>query len=519
MLLSPTLLRSKPTANYCGLTVVMSNPSRFDYKQLLSGYAGQYFDECLSPIHRSQCDIRLFNDPSPLLPNTKVVLCFGIVAAKHYFASQDSTILEVRGSPILKSGVVFIASISPQDGVDIKASYEKNLNKNTKEYLGLETPANSGDGDECGDDSDAKRTYARTSRSNFKFWLKADITKAKQLLRPEVVSALVEQTNFSDYRVYPPLEEAINALLTAKTPIVLDIETSPNLDLWCVGFGTTEDKAPVYVVPVFDYTKSLAYSNIPHFLRALSICMLKNGVIAHNAMFDLFVLASCYNVSFGRNIFDTMLAAHRLEPEIEKSLGHCISLYTLMPYHKNEGNFQPCNKYQQEALWSYNGKDVYTTRLLYHKLKLQENASVKQVNASIYPYLLMELFGISYDDSKVKDIISLNDRYMTQYLRLLRVMTGYNLLPSSPKSCTHYYHDILKYKVVKRSKKTKAPSLDEKAMLTLAVSHDHPTIPLVLEYRRLKRQTGQLKFKPWNQYDESTNLAQRDIRKELYNHA
>lgn len=119
-----------------------------------------------------------------------------------------------------------------------------------------------------------------------------------------------------------------------------------------------------------------------------------------------------------------------------------------------------------------------------------------------------------FDNNKRIEIIKKNDRWMTQILRILYVCTGYPLKPTSSKSCINFYHKILKAKVIKRSGKTGNPSLDEKALLKLAIEFDHPTIPLVLEYRRLAKQTGQLKFRPWS-FDDSIKLVDRDIRKEL----
>ncbi len=63
-------------------------------------------------------------------------------------------------------------------------------------------------------------------------------------------------------------------------------------------------------------------------LRALAVALRDNTVVIHNALFDLFVLAYRYGIPAPPNVYDTMLAHHRLFPEVEKSLGHCISLYT-----------------------------------------------------------------------------------------------------------------------------------------------------------------------------------------------
>ncbi len=57
---------------------------------------------------------------------------------------------------------------------------------------------------------------------------------------------------------------------------------------------------------------------------------------------------------------------------------------------------------------------------------------------------------------------------------------------------------MLGYKIIKRSKKSGKPSLDEKAMLKLKLLHDNPVIDLCIAYRGAIKETGSLKFIPWS---------------------
>ena len=58
------MLRHKPKFSYCGLTIVLSNPSRFDVLKLLSSRGGDFFENfCLQPDYNlMQCDVRLAED-------------------------------------------------------------------------------------------------------------------------------------------------------------------------------------------------------------------------------------------------------------------------------------------------------------------------------------------------------------------------------------------------------------------------------------------------------------------------
>ena len=97
------MLRNRPQYKYCGLTIVLSNPSRFDRNELLSATGGWFFnDRCLRPdYNRHQCDIRLKDDRSELLPNTKCVLLLGEPAAKLWLNNNENTLGEIRGSVYL----------------------------------------------------------------------------------------------------------------------------------------------------------------------------------------------------------------------------------------------------------------------------------------------------------------------------------------------------------------------------------------------------------------------------------
>lgn len=129
------MLRHKPKLTYKGLTVILSNPSRFDNLNLLSAGGGRIFDEALRPdFNRMNCDIRLKDDTSPFLDGTKCVLLLGNEASKQIINS-DSSLGAIRGSVYFNSSssnipptIPIIPSFFPQDAADIK-NYEKEYNE------------------------------------------------------------------------------------------------------------------------------------------------------------------------------------------------------------------------------------------------------------------------------------------------------------------------------------------------------------------------------------------------------
>src|SRR5512137_1327691 len=123
-------MRNLPSFKYCGLTIVLSNPSRFDLRHLMTGAAGDWFnDYCLSPeCNRYQCDIRTLDtlENEMLLPQTKAILFLGETCLSKVLAVNGS-IHAHRGSPYLYKGIPAIPSYLPQDCTDPK-DYESTHN-------------------------------------------------------------------------------------------------------------------------------------------------------------------------------------------------------------------------------------------------------------------------------------------------------------------------------------------------------------------------------------------------------
>ena len=172
-------MRHPPRLPYSGLTVVLSNPSRNDKTELLSGIAGHYFQtQCLGEtLSRHACDIRTSDTiKDGLIEGTKGLLLLGESAYRGWTGNtyKDYSLNEQRGVPILSSfgDIPAIASYFPQDALDV-VDHESRLNpqEETKEYGDDEQ-----DSSEEEDDDSAKKK-GKTKRANFRFWLKKDTQK------------------------------------------------------------------------------------------------------------------------------------------------------------------------------------------------------------------------------------------------------------------------------------------------------------------------------------------------------
>lgn len=511
-----SILRTKPAFTYNGITLVLSNPSRFDIRNenLLTASGEDLVNEfCLQPeFNTFQCDIRVKECGEPLLPNTRVIMTLG-ESATHLWLPQtrENSIGEVRGSVFIsqKTGIPTIPSFFPQDAAD-----PRDLEGEFNDLQSDETESQSA---ETEDNDNPKRRHGKTRRNNFAFWMQQDFKKAKWLAKGNPIPKSPDV----NYNIYPEITKVIDLLTNSKNKnLFIDIETDAFLNITCIGlsFGLPE----IYVVPIilWDYTPAYDMLLLARLFRALAVSFRDNQTVAHNGSgFDFFVFGYKLSLPVGARLYDTMLAHHRCFPQVEKSLGHCMSMWTWQPFHKDEGSFGYRNQQQAKQLWQYCGKDIYGLILIFESINAYAARvpglvnSIQQANDSIRPYLICQLQGIKYDEQLVKEMLVENDRLMMQYLRIIEYLVGKdNLkeirgkgkssLPSSNKQCVKYFHDLLGYEVVARGKPDETgkrnSSLAKGAMFKLRLKYENPVIDLILAYRRVQKETSTLKFNPWS---------------------
>jgi hypothetical protein len=507
------LLRHFPKFQYLGLTIIMSNPSRNDHNRLLDGNEGLWFEnECLKTISRYQCDIRLIDDKGPLLPGTKVVLILG-ARAHSLFTGANTTLDENRGSPIIVNGVPCISTFTPRDALD------------PKDYETTKNPyAVSDEEDEAIQDEDkvgavlVEKGRGSTAWSNYRFWVRQDTKKAIRILEN---NGHIPQADVSpNYIISPSSGQIIEVLTKTKgCDLYFDMETDfYSMDMRCFAFSFSNKPQDVYVVPVLDTNYKPAYSNLAGIFRALAVGLRDNCVVAHNgSSFDFPVLAYKYKIPIGKRSFDTLIAQHRIYPTIEKSLGHCMSLWTYEPYHKNEGIHGYHTGEQARQLYLYCGKDVWgmylvkKAQLEFAKEDAGLQASIQQGMDAIRPYMITSLLGIKFDEELRKSKVKENDRKMYQYLRIMRMLCGPKIEPLiSNKKCVEYFHNMLGYPVQMRTKKGGA-SLAKDSLYKLRLKVENPVIDFLIKYRETQKETGTLNFKVWLPTDEMKTPSQGQL--------
>ena len=214
-------------------------------------------------------------------------------------------------------------------------------------------------------------------------------------------------------------------------------------------------------------------------------------------------------------------------PDVEKSLGHLVSYWTLQGFHKDtsaHGYFTPQMVYDE---CKYCAKDVFTTALV-HQAQLKYiptipglKQSVDLVNRSIRPYTICTLTGMRYSKDKVDKISAENDILIEQYARIVDMLIGpigvehcksaiksnkASFIAGSTAQCVDYFHTQMDYEVQRRSEKTGKPLLGKKQLFNLALNIENPVIKFVLLYRLKQKEYSMLQFLAWK--DDNNKIIQ-----------
>lgn len=379
-----------------------------------------------------------------------------------------------RATLLSYKGVPCCGTFHPQDADDLKTHSDDD------DYEGSE-----------------EKDESLTRPKNYRFWMRADTRKflGPYLSISQPFQHIVAPSANDFLRITEPFTKGGHR-------IYIDIETDPeDWSLNCIGIAF--DDSPIYVLPVYNFEDKLQYGQMYKILARLSVLCARNLVIAHNIQFDLFILARFYRMLFSWNLFDTMIAHHRLFPESEKSLGHVISYWTWLPYHKDQNVFRPRNASEQFQLYKYNALDVYALREVHLRILSfldahpERKAAVDAGNRAIYPYLCASLEGLPIDDLRRVSAILLAKKRLAQWLRIAKILKDdKSFNPNSTQQGIEYFHKKLGYKVQGYTK-TGAINFGAKSIYKLRIAYDNPLLDVVIAYRFLVKEKSGLEFVPY----------------------
>jgi len=221
-----------------------------------------------------------------------------------------------------------------------------------------------------------------------------------------------------------------------------DIETVARQNITCIGW--TKDRKNAICIP-FRY-QGLKNRWPKHdqilLIRAMQEVYNKPGLtkIGQNIHYDMHYLRPL--LGFPREpIFDTMYAHDLINPDSKHDLGFLTSIYTKMPYHKDEAkDWMQKDLPHDNILWEYNIKDVITTHRIYEKLRqdLKEEGLYDMFTGYVMPFrrvlFEMETKGIRIN-KELKDEWTqfVEEEELPIALDILEKLVGSPINPNSSK--------------------------------------------------------------------------------------
>jgi len=218
-------------------------------------------------------------------------------------------------------------------------------------------------------------------------------------------------------------------------------------------------------------------------------------------IFDATFLLSKYGIRFRGEFHDTHIAQKIIFPDFKADLGFITSMYTDIPYYKDEGKKWMKVGGTWETWWTYNDNDSLVTAEAGPKqlkdLESQGNIEVYNRQRKIVPPLLyMQERGIRVDVQGMKDEHDRTDKLIGETEDKLWEKVGRQLDYNSWVQIGNYFYDQLGVPEFKKRRKdgTYTRTTDEIALKRIAKGTQSrkpfPEAQLILELRRLVKRNS-----------------------------
>jgi uracil-DNA glycosylase family 4 len=292
-----------------------------------------------------------------------------------------------------------------------------------------------------------------------------------------------EQSGFPELRLRPrhilidpvgeELDRAISRLLAADV-IVADIESWGGTRLACIGYSDGDPEWAVVLSGTspdrFDLHRAVLESDIPK--------------VGQNLMYDATMLDQ-NKIHMKNIVHDTMIAQHVLLPDLPKGLDFLTSIYTDMPYYKDEGKVwnKPKTPAIEAQYYLYNGKDICSTSETYLKQKAELEAEglneVFQRSMMVFEPLRWATYrGMKCDLTKMWKLIDQTQKKLESAQTNLNELAGWDVNVNSHVQVKKLLYDQLKLSDRKNQ------SSDAPTILNIAANTGHRAPYLVIGARK-----------------------------------
>lgn len=236
----------------------------------------------------------------------------------------------------------------------------------------------------------------------------------------------------------------------------------------------------------------------PYFLPAqelevwheLGRLMRRNpNLVGQNLTFDLEWLLS-YGILPKFLHMDTMLAFALLYPEFPKGLDMITSIYTDVPYYKDDGKTWGWQQPDQK-LWQYNCNDAFYTLDAAHGIEQElRNRGLWKfyhdyVNKEVFAALEMQRTRLKRNDANHTQLKTIAASEADATNTMLALITGRSLNVNSPKQIKDYLYTTKAFRPIVVQGKITA---DENSLKKLRTQHsDCAELELIIKERHLRK--------------------------------
>jgi uracil-DNA glycosylase family 4 len=208
-----------------------------------------------------------------------------------------------------------------------------------------------------------------------------------------------------------------------------------------------------------------------------------------NLCFDSHYMLRKYGIKV-RNMHDTMVAQKTLLPDYPVGLHFICSLYTDLPYYKDDGKYWLKGIGSFEGGWKYNALDSAVCAEAHPKqiqelFKQQNYFAYLRKCKSISPYVYIMEHGIKINLGSMKQAYDEMGVRLDQILKELHKCCGFPLNPNSPKQVAGYFYGTKRLPAYKG--KSGTVTTDEKALKRIA-RKGFREASLILELRGLGKE-------------------------------
>lgn len=294
----------------------------------------------------------------------------------------------------------------------------------------------------------------------------------------------------------PEERKELLELLLKQTQVCFDTETTDidalHADLVGMSFSYKAHEAFYVAVPAdFNEAKSIVEEFLP-FFSSTTI-----EKIAHNIKYDLKVL-NRYGISVAAPTFDTMVAHYLINPESKQGMDFLaefylkyqpISIETLIGKKgKGQGNMRDL---KPEEISDYACEDADITFQLKQIFEPEiQKEHLKELFYEMEMPLVevlkdMEQEGIAIDVAGLKEYSKQMEITLAELEKNIKAEAGMDFNVDSPKQLGDILFDVLK--ISSKAKKTKTGQYATSEDILQKHEKDHPIIPMILEYRQLRK--------------------------------